>query len=350
VTGVLELDATAMVFRGPGTPHVPLAVPRVVLEAGELLVAVELATVCGSDVHTVAGARPGPTPSVLGHEFVGAVVAVGPSAPTAVDGTPLTVGDRVVWSLTASCAECDRCRRGLSQKCRDLRKYGHEAVAGHWELSGGFATHVHLRRGTAVVRIDERVPAAVMAPVTCGGATAWAAVRAAQEVVPLTGARVLVTGGGLIGLNACAMATDLGARVSVADPDPERRRLATDFGAHGSPDGTYDVVIEASGARSAVAQALDVVDTGGVVVLVGSVLPTPAVDLDPERVVRGLLTVRGVHNYVPADLAGACTWAQDRSAVYPLADLVGATYPLRDLDLALARSGDAVRVAVDPTL
>lgn len=354
MTVLLEPAATAMVWLGPGLPHEATAVPCVELGEGELLVEVELATVCGSDAHTVAGSRPAPTPLVLGHEFVGRVVGLGPTPVTAVDGTVLTAGDRVVWSLVASCGNCDRCRRGLPQKCRSAQKYGHETLVRGWELTGGFATHVHLRRGTAVMRVPETAPAELLAPVACGGATAWASLRAAAAVTELVGARVLVSGAGLIGLCVSAMATDRGAVVTLADPAPLRRELAESFGAAAvvepaavSPEG-FDVVVEASGAAGAVVTALSAVDTGGVVVLVGSVLPTPPVALDPERVVRGLLTVRGVHNYVPGDLVEATNWVLDRASRYPLADLVAETVPLRDLDLAIARAGGAVRIGVDP--
>ena len=70
---------------------------------------------------------------------------------------------------------------GMPQKCRELRKYGHEKIAPRWELTGGFATHVHLRAGTAIVRVGEDLPASVLAPASCGTATAWAALARASR-------------------------------------------------------------------------------------------------------------------------------------------------------------------------
>ncbi|WP_345752291.1 zinc-binding dehydrogenase [Microbacterium rhizophilus] len=362
---VLVPPAIAMVWTGAGRPHEIVAVPGVVLGAGETLVAIELATVCGSDVHTVEGHRAAPAPLVLGHEYVGRVIEVADGV-RAVDGAHVQVGDRVVWSIMASCRECDRCRRGLPQKCRAVLKYGHERIQTHWELTGGFATHAHLRAGTAIVRVGESLRAEVLAPAACGGATAWAALARADEVADVDGATVLILGAGLIGLSACAMATDRGATVVVADPDPARRALAVRFGAAqvadprdvraltaalaatGSPE--YDIVLEASGSPRAVQAALEVVGVGGVVVLVGSVFPTEPLPVDPERLVRGLITIRGVHNYAPRDLDAAVRYLRDRGAARPFEELVSARYPLAQIDqaLAAASAGRAVRVGVDP--
>ncbi|WP_203137031.1 zinc-binding dehydrogenase [Microbacterium sp. JZ31] len=362
---VLEPPAVAMVWTGVGRPHETVAVPGVVLGAGETLVAIELATVCGSDVHTVEGHRSAPTPLVLGHEYVGRVTEVAPGV-RAVDGASVNVGDRIVWSIMASCRDCDRCRRGLPQKCRGLLKYGHERIQPRWELTGGFATHAHLRAGTAIVRVGETLRAEVLAPAACGTATAWAALSRADEVADVDDATVLILGGGLIGLTACAMARQRGATVVLADPDPSRRVLAARFGAAQVVDprddralaaalaatgsAEFGIVLEASGAPRAVGTALEVVGVGGVVVLVGSVFPTEPLPVDPERLVRGLVTIRGVHNYAPKDLDAAVRYLRDHAADHPFEELVSARYPLAQIDQALdaAAAGAAVRVAVDP--
>ncbi|MFF2275966.1 alcohol dehydrogenase catalytic domain-containing protein [Agromyces sp. NPDC058126] len=368
---ILRPAPVAMVWYEPGRPHEALAAPGVHLSPGEALVEVELATVCGSDVHTVRGDRPAPAPLVLGHEQVGRVVAVGDGAVRA-DGDPLELGDRVVWSVAVSCGECDRCRRGLSQKCRSLAKYGHERVHRGWELSGGFATHVQLRAGTAVVRVSEELPALVAAPASCATATAVAALDAAAAHVPLAGAPLLVTGGGMIGLSVAAIASQAGAEVVVSDPDASRRVLARRFGARAvdpaaTPgDGEHlDTVlaefaaqgrpelliaVEASGAAPAVRTAIAALGVGGVAVLVGSVSPGTEVRLDPETVVRRLVTVTGVHNYTPDQLARAVAFLERSWRSTPLDELVGATHALDELDLALAEAatGEHVRVGVAP--
>lgn len=351
----LNPSATAMVWMAADRPHEPVAFVSVHLEPGEVLVEVELATICGSDVHTVRGDRSAPAPLVLGHEQLGRVVALGAAPVAAVDGSPLRLGDRVLWSIAASCGDCDRCRSGRSQKCRTLRKYGHERIEDRWVLSGGFATHTHLLAGTPIVRVPDDIPAAVLAPVSCGTATAFAALAAAEQVRPLERAEVLISGAGMIGLTATAMAVDRGASVTVVDPDPARRDLARRFGAAqtlapGASPGEFDAAIEASGSPAAVATSLVSAGIGGVVLLVGSVFPTEAVPLDPERVVRSLLTIRGVHNYTPLQLAAATDYIVDRWQSWPFAELVGDTVPLDHLDDGIRRAGAGgpVRIAVSP--
>ena len=374
----LHLDPApvAMLWREPGVAHEAVTVPTVALAPGDALVAIELATICGSDVHTTQGHRGAPTPLVLGHEQVGRVVAVGPGAVTA-DGAPLAPGTRVVWSLTVGCGACEPCGRGLPQKCTTVRKYGHERFVPGWQLSGGFATHVHVRAGTAIVPVSPSLPAEVLAPVSCGTATAAAAIDAAEQTVDLDGRVLVVFGAGLIGLTVAAMAADRGARVVVVDPDAPRRDLAARFGAAGVADPTLDtdspggvahalgaltgggagsgtadgrplVAIDASGSPRAVAAAIDLVGVGGVVVLVGSVFPSAPVALDAESIVRRLVTIRGVHNYAPRHLETAVGFVARRHDAYPFAALVGETVALADLDSGIEAAAGArsVRVGV----
>ncbi len=107
-------EARAQVFEGPdlGLRYQTLALPER-LGPGEVLVQIELATICGSDLHTIAGHRREPVPAVLGHEAVGRVIAA--------EGRPdLQPGDRVSWTIADSCGQCqpcDRCRRRSCTRC-----------------------------------------------------------------------------------------------------------------------------------------------------------------------------------------------------------------------------------------
>jgi putative phosphonate catabolism associated alcohol dehydrogenase len=301
----------AAVWRG-GRDLTVEAFPHPSPAPDEVVVRVDLATVCGSDRHTVSGRRPGPVPSVLGHEAVGTVEAVGSAGPRLLSGEPARPGDRVVWSVTVACGACDRCLAGRTAKCRALRKIGHEPLDDAWALSGSYATHVVLPSGAAIARVPDDLPDASAAPAACATATVIAAAEAARRAVgPLAGKRVLVVGAGMLGLSAAALAAVEGAAdVVVTDVDPGRLAAARGFGATqtrtaGDALPTVDVAFELSGATSAATAALDALDVGGVLVLVGSVAPAPALALDPERVVRSWLTVTGVHNYEPRHLEEA---------------------------------------------
>ncbi|MEI7057188.1 zinc-binding dehydrogenase [Nocardioides sp. CCNWLW239] len=302
---------------------------------GERLVEIDLATVCGSDHHTVSGRRPGACPSVLGHEGVGRVV-----------GT----GERVVWGVTVSCGTCDRCDRGLSAKCRSVRKLGHETYEPAWPLSGTYATHVLLPAGTAVVPVPDALADEVAAPAGCATATVMAALERAGT---LRDRRMLVVGAGMLGLTAIAAAADAGAaEVVVCDVDPARLELAAAFGATttvlaGEAFPTVDVAMDFSGAAPAVEAALGALDVGGSLVLVGSVSPGPAIRVDPEAVVRGWRSVSGVHNYEPRHLQQAVDFlaASDR----PWGELVAEPVGLNRLSSVLTSALARPRASVCPT-
>jgi putative phosphonate catabolism associated alcohol dehydrogenase len=353
-------DMSALVFRGTGRAFELIAVPEVDLHAGEALVSVELATICGSDLHTIDGVRHADVPLVLGHEQVGRVVALGPGRPArTIDGRPLAPGIRVVWGVAVDCGRCRYCRAGIPQKCATLRKYGHERMTRGWELSGGFASHVHLLARTPIVEVADDLPAEMLAPASCATATVMAAFAAAAGIRPLAGATVAISGCGMLGLTAVAVAVDRGATVIASDPDPERRAAALRFGATATADGTlagwqtafakvpsarhgYTVALELSGAPAAVQHLILNADIGAVLVLVGSVFPAGTVPIDPETTVRGMLTIRGVHNYAPEHLLEAVRFlgTADRAA---FSELVGSKHPITDIAAALtaahARSG-----------
>jgi putative phosphonate catabolism associated alcohol dehydrogenase len=354
--------ALAAVWNGPDEGFQLTEIPLPPLADGEVVVEVEAVTLCGSDLHTIAGERSTPLPTVLGHEMVGTVVAVEGRVETH-DGRRVTPGMRVTWSVGASCGDCPRCRRGLPQKCRALRKYGHEAMTDTWRLNGGLATHCHLVPGTGIVAVPDELATEVVAPANCATATVVSAFRQLQAS---EAGLVVVQGCGMLGLTAVNYAKARGVEEVVAsDVAPERLELARRCGASvvATPDDLPDqvaahsdgegaeVVLDVTGSSTAVAAALDLLALGGRLGLVGSVFPAPAIQLDPEMVVRRMLTLRGVHNYTPDDLAVAVDFLT-RADHELLRSLVAKTFPLAELDHAVtyARTKRPPRVAVDPRM
>lgn len=363
----LDPPAEAIVLLDAGPTFERIEVPDVRLRHGEVLVVVELATVCGSDLHTVLGRRSAPTPLVLGHEQVGRVMALGPGdPPLTVDGVAVALGNRVVWGVAAACGECRRCTGGFPNKCETLRKYGHDRLDPDWTLSGGLATHVHLLVGTPIVVVGEDLPATVVAPASCATATVAAVIAAATGIRSLAGATVLVSGCGMLGLTAIAMAHERGARIVAVDPDPSRRELARRFGADRVADSSgpamgsalaeiepsgvpaWTVALELSGSTDAIDALLPLADVGAVLVLAGSVFPSRPVALDAEGVVRGLVTIRGVHNYLPEHLVAAVTFLE-RADHTAFAGLVGEIVDWSEATRALVeRPTVGARTAVVP--
>ena len=336
---VLEPAAEAIAFLGADLPLQRIAVTEVTLRPGELLVEVELATVCERDLRTALGERPASAAQVLGHEQVGRIVACGPGSPaTTVDGVPLSLGDRIVWAATVDCGACEMCRDGIPEACLDQRRYGHERVRRGWELSGGLATHVHLVAGTAVVRARDWIPAEVFAPAACATAIAAAALDAAEQVRPLSGETVLVSGCDAVGLTAVAMAAARGARVMAVDPDPHRRTPAPAFGAEsthrpGRAPAGYRVALEFGGSPEAVTDAVAGAGPGAVLVLAESAEGASGAVPAATLVERGL-TVRGVRGYRPEHLLDAVRFLE-RADHGLFSGLIGRTVPFSDAVAAL---------------
>jgi alcohol dehydrogenase len=340
----------AAVFVGPGRPleFRTLAVREPV--GAEILVRVVACTLCGSDLHTFEGRRGAPCPSILGHEILGRIAAFGPDAPRVdLAGQSLAEGDRVTWSVVASCGQCFYCKRELSQKCEHMVKYGHEPLTDRPD--GGLAEYCVLAPGSAIARISEHLSDRVACPASCATATAAAAIRAAG---PIAGRVVLVQGAGMLGLTAVAMARSAGASsVIVTDPNRGRLALASRFGAMAAvtPDALagalaslnggrgVDVAIEMTGSAEAFDAALPLLGIGATYVLIGAVYPGRPVEVAMETIVRRTLTVRGLHNYAPQDLLAAVRFLAEEPG-YPFDELVEGWFPLLEADAAFERARD----------
>lgn len=265
--------------------------------AGEVLVGVRQAGICGSDLHYHAHGRCGnfiPTrPFILGHEFAGEIVAVGEG----VDAS--RVGERVAIDPSRPCGKCRLCRSGRYNLCPEMVYFGSASVVPPSE--GCFAEYV-----TAPARNAWKLPdgfdyalGALLEPLSV-------AMHAVQRSGGVAGKSVLVTGGGTIGQMVLLCANACGAsRVVVSDLRPFARDFAIEQGAAGAidpadpgcadaakayaPDG-FEVVFEAAGVGAALNQCMQLAAKGATVVQVGT-LP------DGTAIPANLLLTREL-NYV----------------------------------------------------
>jgi len=356
-------SSLAAILHAPHQPFViqPVRIPA--LSEGECLARVEACTICASDLHTYSGRRSAPFPIILGHEI--AARLVWPDGIVDGAGKVLRAGERLVWSLAGACHQCLFCKASIPQKCTSLFKYGHERFEDAWPLNGGLAEYCVLRAGTYFLGISDKLDASVAAPASCSTATVTAAIRAAGQV---TGKNVIVFGTGMLGVTACAMLDTVGARVIAVDVDAERLLLAARFGAAATIDARLptaefiaeihaltaghgvDAAFEMAGANSSVERALLSTRTGGTCVLVGSVFPQPPIPFNTEDFVRRMITLKGVHNYAPPDLADALQFLSAHAAGYPFKDLVKGAFALHQADQAFlyASTSGAYRVSVQP--
>lgn len=291
-SAILRTSTAARPYRD-STPltleRLPVPVPR----AGEVLVKIERASLCHSDLSVINGSRIRPLPMALGHEASGTVAAVGPS----VDG--VKSGDRVVLVFVPMCGQCRACTSGRPALCHRgaeangsgdllhggavLRTSSGERVNHHLGVSA-FSEYAVVARESVVV-VDDEVPLDVAAMFGCAALTGIGAVVHSANVTE--GQSVIVFGLGAVGLAAVMGAAQIaGTTVIAIDPLPEKQALALHCGAHfaGSPseaadlvaahagDGV-DVAIEAVGSAKVMESCLELLTRGGALVSVG--LPHP---------------------------------------------------------------------------
>jgi alcohol dehydrogenase len=266
----------AIVYQGPGTVTVR-DVPSPKLEQPQdALVRVELAGICGTDLHVIAGEFAGIQPgAIIGHEFVGEIIAVG----TAV--ARFKPGDRVMASDFTACGHCRCCNRGDHWECPERAFFGTGTCFGPL-LAGAQAEVVRVPHADTTLG---SIPSGCSdeAAILLGDnlATGWAAVERSSL---LPGEIVAIIGGGTVGQLASLSAQAAGAgAVIVIEPNQTRRAFArTNGGLAASPEEARgliarltdgegaDVVIEAVGAGPALTAAYGLVRKRGRIISVGA--------------------------------------------------------------------------------
>jgi threonine dehydrogenase-like Zn-dependent dehydrogenase len=311
--------------------------------AGQVVVDVRRAGICGTDVELFTGQlayfAQGKTgfPLRPGHEWCGAVSAVG-------DGVdPGWLGVRVTGDTMLGCGHCPRCQAGNGHVCADRREVG---IMG-W--AGALAEQV-LVRASSLYRLPDSIDDRAGALVEPGG-NAW---RAASAALAGPGQRILVCGPGTIGLLTAAFATAAGASVHVLALDRGREELASSFGACAywtvgePPSGTYDAVIDATDDPRMPAYALALVEPGGRLVCIG-ISGVPSL-VDSRDLVLGDVTAVGI---LGASAGLGPSIEHYASGRVDPAGLVAVTVGLDRAAEALAGrvgTGSGTKIHVDPTL
>jgi threonine dehydrogenase-like Zn-dependent dehydrogenase len=332
----------AAVFHGEGVVRVEERPEPVVSRPDEIVVAVEACGICGSDL-MIAGVPPGhpsTPPVILGHEFVGRIVAVGDSPGDA------RVGQRVVVDPDPKCGTCAFCRAGRPANCTGI-------VALGVYRDGALADYVAAPAACAFP-ISEAVPAEIAAlvePLACVvNATNRASIRPGESAV--------VFGAGAIGLLFTAVFKASGGNpVVVVEPNPRRRAVALEVGAERAlspeefaadrsaiiPLGA-DVVADAVGSR--LGDAIEVAAMGARIVVFGmnqnAVIPIRQVEITEKSL--GIFGTYITHFTFPAAIrmieSGALNLKPIVSDIVPLADALDG--------LARLRSGEATKVVIVP--
>jgi threonine 3-dehydrogenase len=281
------MRALAKLEPSPGAELVERPAPQP--GPGEVLLRVEAASICGTDLHLYTwdewAAENLQPPRILGHEIAGTVAATGAGVTRVGEGDLVGVESHIV------CWQCPQCLRGQEHLCADLRIIG-------VHVDGGFAEYVVIPEANAI-ESNGLDPAVVALQEPMGNAVH------AAFAEPIEGRAVLVTGCGPIGLCAVGIARAAGASLVVAtDTESYRLELARAMGADLALDAAdpstdqriveatggegVGVVLEMSGASQALGQALRLVTRGGSISLLGIFGEPPRVDLSEDVIMKGL--------------------------------------------------------------
>ena len=332
---------------GPGLELTTIDDP--VIGINDVLVRVRKTGICGTDLHIESwdpwAAKTIQPPLVVGHEFVGEIVAVGDNV------SDFHPGDLVSGEGHVVCGRCRHCLAGRRHLC------AHSIGLGVGR-DGAFAEYVALPMTNIWHHwpgVDEEV-AAIFDPFGNAVHTALA--------FPVLGEDVLVSGAGPIGLMATAVVRHAGARhVVVSEPNPFRRELAMRMGATMAVDPRerpladvmpslgmvegFDVVLEMSGNARALRDALGVMAHGGGLALLG--IPTEDISLDLNQVVFKMLTIRGIYGREMYE-----TWYKMTVMLESGLDIRPAithrfSFREHEAAFAAARSGESGKVVMDWT-
>ena len=333
----------------PYAASAPLTLKPLLLDPprpGELLVRIDAAGICHSDLSVINGDRVRPMPMVLGHEAAATILALGDR-----DDSEFAVGDRVVLVFLPACGQCVACASGEGYLCASaaaanaagtLMRGGHrlhdcgQPVHHHLGVSA-FATHAVVDRRSAV-KIDAAIPPEIAALFGCAVLTGVGAVLNTARVRP--GESVRIHGLGGVGLAALLGALAAGAQpVATVDPSPEKRALALELGAAAAvaPDAAAglpkaDVVIETVGKAAVLAEAYGAARRGGRIITVGlphpgDMLHIPALSLVAEgKTLAGsymgsAIPVRDIPRYIALWQAGRLPVERLLTSVSPLSDI-----------------------------
>ncbi|WP_275004218.1 zinc-binding dehydrogenase [Promicromonospora iranensis] len=345
-------------------------------EAGEVLVRIEAAGLCHSDLSVVDGNRVRPVPMLLGHEAAGIVEVAGP-------GARLAVGQRVVMTFLPRCGQCAECATDGRLPCsvgsaangagtlvgggRRLSRAAPSGAAPSGAAPSGEVQDVHHHLGvsafashavvseTSVVPVDDDVPPDIAALLGCAVLTGGGAVVNAGRPAP--GDRVAVVGLGGVGMAALLVAVALGHEVIGVDAVPAKLELARELGAAtavGPQEAAEQglrapVVVEAAGSARAFETAYGITAPGGTTVTVGLPHPDARASISPLSLTAEARTVVGSY-------LGSAVPSRDipryvelwRAGRLPLDRLVSDRITLDDLPAALDRlaSGAALRQLV----
>jgi len=340
----------------------PISVRELELDppgGGEVLIKIEAAGICHSDLSVVDGNRVRPVPMLLGHEAAGRVVSCGSGV------EDLSIGQQAVMAFLPRCGECSNCHTDGRLPCTPGSKannagtllsagvrlhHNGQDIYHHLGVSA-FATHAVVDR-RSLVPVDDDIPPEVAAVLGCAVLTGGGAVINAAK--PEAGESIVVVGLGGVGMAALLTAVSLGTGDVIgvdAVPDKLERAMALGATAVYPPGQASEaglkapIVIEAAGNARAFETAVALTGVGGRTVTVGLPAPNAEAVIKPLGLTAEARTIIGSYlgSAVPArDIpAFAQLWREGR---LPIEALISSTITLREVNQAMDELADGLAV------
>ena len=330
------------------------------IEPDAALVKITRGGICGSDLHiwrgeleaTIGKPDRGQT---FGHEMCGVIERLGKNVTSDSTGQPLREGDRVTYCYFYPCGRCPACLDGHRAACPNKRR-GTRYADDPPHFVGSYGEYYYLRPGHFVYKVPAAISDDVATPVNCALAQV---LYGLERVRVRVGDTVVMQGAGGLGLNACAVAREMGAtRIIAIDQRAERLELARRFGAHQTINAQElpkaedrvaavkdltggwgaDVVCDFVGFPSVIPEGLQMLKSGGTYLEIGHISPGHHFEFHPASIVWRSQTIVGMIQYEPWAVQRALTFLEANLTKYPFAEVISHVYPLE-------RIGEAFREA-----
>lgn len=312
------------------------------LEKGEILVKVDTAAICGTDVHIVAGEYFSRPPVILGHEFSGYVEELGAGVSEDLKGQLVTIEPHEY------CHTCHYCRNGKEHLCLEKHAFGSY-------YNGGFAEYAIVPAYTAY-----KVPPEVSAEEAALCEVTGCCIHGVDRALVVSGDFAVVLGGSAVGLIFVRLLKMTGAGcIVVSEPNQQRRELAQKFGADYSVSPEQlkemieektnglgaDIVIESSGTTKAAEQGIEILGKGGRLVIFGVAVPGRIMQVEQNLLFQKELSIIG-SNINPYTHGRALRLMPQLK----LSELITHRYALQDVNEAIntAREGRGLKVVIKP--
>jgi D-arabinose 1-dehydrogenase-like Zn-dependent alcohol dehydrogenase len=364
-------EAKAAVLTGPNIPFKIRTFPLPRVEKGGILLKVQMATICGTDIHIFHGRRSVPFPSILGHEGVGEICTLGEGVEKDAAGNPINVGDRVIFSHIIACGKCFYCVvRQDPQGCLKRKYYGYASCKDPPYINGTYSEYIYLDPGTPIFNVPENLPNIAVSPATCALITM---IEGMETVKVDIGDDVVVQGAGALGLYGIALAKEMGAyKVIAIEKSDFRIKQAEEFGADyivdlkvfKTPEERVkkvkeltngfgpDLILECTGVPSVISEGLEMAKDPSRYLLIGTASESGTVAINPVRVTLKRIRLYGgkaaaVHNI---NLYKALRFLERNIDKYPFSKIVSHEFELSKVNdaMQMMARGEIGKVALIP--